>query len=100
MNLYIRLILALLLITLQAKAQIIIKNDSIDYILIKHISETPFYQNKQVEVDEEDLLNMTDNLPAFDVFRDTYFTTGIPLNTSINQNLDFALNPTSEVFFI
>jgi len=61
-------------------------NDDIEQTFRNHMRETPFYKRNQIEVDEEDVLQMVDNLPAFGVFRDSYFVTGIPLNKPINVN--------------
>lgn len=59
--------------------------DSIDAVVNKHLEETVFYKKDAIKIDEKDLLNAIDNLPSFGVFKDTYFTTGIPLHGSINK---------------
>lgn len=80
------MIFILHLFAIQLNAQRLTGNDSIDNIIHTHIRHTPFYKNSQIEVDEEEILKIMDALPAFGVFKDNYFTTGIPLNTSIDRN--------------
>lgn len=58
--------------------------DSIDVFILQQIDENIPYRQKQLQISEEDVLKMADALPAFGVYKDTYFTTGIPLNQSIN----------------
>lgn len=60
--------------------------DSLQYIREYENSSTPFYVKKQLEIKESDLIKLVDMQPAFAVFKDIYFTTGIPLNTEINRN--------------
>jgi len=78
-------------IVLHANARKLTGNDSIDYVIKVHMEQTPFYKSSQIEVDEEEVLKLMDALPSFGVFKDTYFTTGIPLNTSIDRNTADAL---------
>lgn len=74
-------------LALQIHAQTVIGvNDSIAELVRKQIDETPFFRSSQIKVEEESALKLVDALPAFGVFQDTYFTTGIPLNGSINRN--------------
>ncbi|SHE84454.1 phospholipase A1 [Dysgonomonas macrotermitis] len=60
--------------------------DSIEHIIEERLRTTVFYKHDQIEVDEESVLKLADALPAFGVFKDTYFSTGIPLNESVNKN--------------
>lgn len=60
-------------------------NDSLKQVLEMYIQETPIYKSRQIDVDEKDVMRMADTWPAFGVYQDTYFTTGVPLNTSINK---------------
>jgi len=39
-----------------------------------------------MEMNESDLIKLVDMQPSFAVFKDIYFTTGIPLNTKVNRN--------------
>ena len=87
----IALTIYILLSALQCYAQDTTGNDSIDNVIRFHLEKTPFYKNSQIEVDEEEVLKIIDALPAFGVFKDTYFTTGIPLNQTINRNTADAL---------
>ncbi len=76
---------------LESMAQEMTGNDSIYNIIRSHLEHTTFYKKDQIEVEEEEVLKVIDALPAFGVFKDTYFTTGIPLNGSINRNTADAL---------
>jgi len=73
-------------IILPGRAQEITGNDSIDNIIRSKTDQTPFYKRQEFQVDEEDVLKVIDALPAFGVFKDTYFTTGIPLSQKIDRN--------------
>lgn len=61
-------------------------NDSIMDVVDSHIRQTPFYVRKQLEVNEEEVMKVVDKWPAFGVYEDTFFSTGVPMNTSINRN--------------
>lgn len=61
-------------------------SDSIEHIMqIQMVGNIPYKKN-QPKVKEQDVLTMADALPAFALYKDTYFTTGIPLNQTINRN--------------
>lgn len=60
--------------------------DSLNVKFEEHLQTTTFYKQDQLKVNEEDILKLVDAMPAFGVYRDTYFTTGVPLNQSINRN--------------
>jgi len=60
--------------------------DSIEALIKKHLDENPFYKKDQIILNEEEALNKIDELPAFGVYKDTYFTTGIPLDRKIDEN--------------
>ncbi|MBP1618720.1 MAG: hypothetical protein H6Q14_2547 [Bacteroidetes bacterium] len=66
-------------------------NDSILQLLDHDIKDTPIRQMKQLDVSEEEVVKMVDSWPAFSVFKDTYFVTGVPLNRKINRNSADAL---------
>lgn len=66
-------------------------NDSIENIIQQRLEQTIFYKKDDIKVNEDDLLKAIDALPAFAVYKDTYFTTGIPLHGSINSNTADAL---------
>lgn len=68
------------------KSQEDIQKESLDILVQKHLDETPFYKNDQLTINEENILKRIDAFPAFGVYKDTYFTTGIPLDRSINRN--------------
>ena len=74
-----------------ACAQIENLNDSMQNVINKYLKETPFYKNRQIEVSEKDIEKTVDSWPAFGVYKDTYFTTGIPLNTDVSRQSADAL---------
>ncbi len=62
-------------------------SDSLDLVIQRHLDKTPFYKRDQLNIDEEDIVKFVDARPAFGgVYRDTYFTTGVPLNRTIDKN--------------
>lgn len=75
-----------LLICMNIQAQVANISDSIDYILQKQMAENIPYKKNQLKIEEKEILKMADALPAFGVYKDTYFTSGIPLNQIINRN--------------
>lgn len=60
-------------------------DDSIKEVYRKKFEETPFYARETIDIDDEHIVKVVDALPAFGVYKDTYFITGIPLNTKINN---------------
>jgi phospholipase A1 len=84
--------ITLLMMTTQlCIAQTEVLNDSLLQKIDAHMQKTPFYSKSQIEVNEEEVMKAVDKLPAFGVYKDTYFTTGIPLNKTINRNTADAL---------
>lgn len=79
----------LIVITIDIFAQEDLKflnNDSLTHIYDKAMSEPNIFKPKHLEITEDDVLKLTDRLPAFAVYRDTYFVTGIPLDEKITNN--------------
>lgn len=74
-----------------AKSQIMTSYDSISFEIDKHLKTSSFYKRDQIIIEEEDILNLVDRQPAFGIYKDTYFTTGAPLNQTINRNTADAL---------
>lgn len=68
-----------------------INRDSILNAYEREVREISFYKKKLINVNDEDIIKIMDALPAFAIYRDTYFSTGIPLNRSINCNTADAL---------
>lgn len=68
-----------------------VNKDSIIDIYKKEVQNTPFYLKKQLNVNNDDIMMIMDALPAFAIYRDVYFVTGIPLNASINKHTADAL---------
>lgn len=69
---------------IEGKAQVKTGNDSIDYTIQTHVEQTSILKRNEMEITEKTVLDIVDALPAFGVFKDSYFTTGIPLNGVIN----------------
>jgi phospholipase A1 len=44
-----------------------------------------FFRPTYVEISEDEAIRLTDKLPAFAVYKDSYFVTGIPLNREITN---------------
>lgn len=80
-----------LIISSNMRAQTIIVGDTLKELNNRQLKEVSIFEEKQIEVDEEDILKQIDNMPAFGIYRDNYFTTGVPLNQSINKNTADAL---------
>lgn len=73
-------------ISFNIKAQEININDSLDYIVQKQMAENILFKKNQLKIEEEEILKIADALPAFGVYKDTYFTSGIPLNEKVDRN--------------
>ncbi len=81
----------LLIVVFTAYPQIVVSQDialkdSMTYVIEKRLQQTVFYKKDQLEVEEENIMKLADALPAFSVYKDTYFTTGIPLNKEVDRN--------------
>lgn len=72
--------------------QVVTMSDSIDHFIDERIKHTTLYKKDRIEISEEDVLKTVDAMPAFGVYKDTYFTTGVPLNRPVN-------NSTADVLF-
>ncbi len=49
-------------------------------------AEETFGQEKnQIEITDDEIRDKIDSLPAFGIYKENYFITGIPLNTTINK---------------
>ncbi|MFR3215992.1 MAG: phospholipase A [Dysgonomonas mossii] len=80
-----------LIISSNMRAQTTIIGDTLEELKNRQLKEVSIFEEEQIEVDEEDILKQIDNMPAFGIYRDNYFTTGVPLNQSINKNTADAL---------
>jgi phospholipase A1 len=57
----------------------------------KTIKDPHVFKSKRLEISEDDAMRMADRSPAFSVYRDNYFVTGIPLNKKpTNETADAA----------
>ena len=80
-----------LIISSNMRAQTIAMDDTLQESINQRLKKLSIFEEEQIEVNEEDILKQIDNKPAFGIYRDNYFTTGIPLNQSINKNTADAL---------
>lgn len=72
--------------TPQVKAQSGVVNDSVRQIMENQFLNNNPYKRHVMEINEEDIIKMADAQSAFGVYKDTYFTTGVPLRGNINKN--------------
>lgn len=54
--------------------------------VVKQELRTASIKDRGIIVDEKEMIKLMDRMPAFGIYRDTYFTTGVPLNERINRN--------------
>ncbi|MDH6309592.1 phospholipase A1 [Dysgonomonas sp. PFB1-18] len=63
-----------------------IVDDSLRQKYDKAMEDPNIFKPRHLEITEEQAIKMTDRLPSFAVYRDTYFVTGVPLNREITKN--------------
>lgn len=61
-------------------------NDSIRQQYDSAMQDPRIFRPRHLAITEKDAIKMADRMPAFAVYRDTYFVTGAPLNKEINRN--------------
>lgn len=54
--------------------------------VIQEEFRTASFKDRGITVDEQEIIKLMDRLPAFGIYKDTYFISGIPLNKQINRN--------------
>ncbi|WP_029904658.1 phospholipase A [Prevotella sp. 10(H)] len=83
------LIILTVVISINLSAQddlIYITNDSIREQYTKAMEDPNIFKPKHLEISEEEAIKVADKLPAFAVYKDTYFVTGVPLNREITSS--------------
>lgn len=60
-------------------------SDTIGYHPHHHTNGINFYKREDIEVSESDIIKAADSYPAFAIYKDNYFVTGISLNKAINS---------------
>jgi phospholipase A1 len=66
-------------------------NDSIRREYDKAMEDPRIFRPRHLKISEKDAIKLADRLPAFAVYKDTYFVTGVPLNQEItNESADAA----------
>lgn len=63
-----------------------IDNDSIRTLYEQAMRDNNIFKPKHIEISEKEAVKLADKFPAFAVYKDTYFVTGIPLNRPITSN--------------
>lgn len=62
------------------------QNDSLRHLYEEAMKDRNIFKPHQLQISEEDAIKLADKLPAFSVYKDTYFVTGVPLNKEITSN--------------
>ncbi len=63
-----------------------LSNDSTRMEYRKAMRSHDIFKPRHFDISESEAIKLADRLPAFAVYRDTYFVTGIPLNKEITNN--------------
>lgn len=64
-------------------------NDSLRQEYDKAMEDPHIFKPRHFKISEDDAIKLADKLPAFAVYKDTYFVTGVPLNEKItNESAD------------
>ncbi|MDU1890536.1 MAG: phospholipase A [Dysgonomonas sp.] len=63
-----------------------IDNDTIRRQYDEAMNDPHIFRPKQMAISESEAVRLADKLPAFAVYKDTYFVTGVPLNEEITKN--------------
>ncbi|MFV0538195.1 MAG: phospholipase A [Dysgonomonas sp.] len=71
---------------LSAQDELRFVDDSLRQQYDKAMEDLNIFRPRHLEITEEQAIKMTDRLPSFSVYRDTYFVTGVPLNREITKN--------------
>jgi phospholipase A1 len=71
---------------LSAQDELRFVDDSLRQQYDKAMEDPNIFRPRHLEITEEQAIKMTDRLPSFSVYRDTYFVTGVPLNREITKN--------------
>lgn len=63
-----------------------IDNDSLRQQYDSAMQDPRIFRPRHLVISERDAIKMADRMPAFAVYRDTYFVSGVPLNKKITRN--------------
>lgn len=66
-------------------------NDTIKEHIISYLDTVPIYKQRYISLDEISIRQTVDAMPAFGIYKDMFFVTGIPLNTKVNRNTTDAM---------
>lgn len=88
------LLIMLIVSAMRMSAQddfIYMTNDSLRQEYDKAMKDPHIFKPRHFRISERDAIKMADRLPAFAVYKDTYFVTGVPINQKItNESADAA----------
>lgn len=83
------ILLALASRILAQEEYIYMTNDSLRQEYDKAMQDPHIFKPRHFKISEKDAIKLADRLPAFAVYKDTYFVTGVPLNKKItNESAD------------
>lgn len=86
---YITILLIIASISMFAQDDMMFMNDSLRQQYDRAMKDSHIFRPRQLEISESEAIKMADRLPAFAVYRDTYFVSGVPLNKKItNETAD------------
>lgn len=88
---YILISFSLVYTSVSAQDYMIFTNDSLRQGYDQSMKNPYILKPKQLNISKDEAIGMTDRSPAFAVYRDNYFVTGIPLNKKVtNETADAA----------
>lgn len=76
---------------LKAQVGLLYVSDSTMQKIGTYVDTTSLLTRNQIHTSEQEVIEVLDALPAFAVYRDMYFTTGVPLNEKITRKSADAL---------
>ncbi len=88
---YILMLFSLVYTSVSAQDYMIFTNDSLRQGYDQSMKNPYILKPKQLNISKDEAIGMADRSPAFAVYRDNYFVTGIPLNKKVtNETADAA----------
>lgn len=88
---YILMLFSLVYTSVSAQDYMIFTNDSLRQGYDQSMKNPYILKPKQLSISKDEAIRMADRSPAFAVYRDNYFVTGIPLNKKVtNETADAA----------
>ncbi len=85
-RIYLLLFITIISTSLFAQEDIMYASDSIKMQYDKAMKDPNIFKPRHLIISEKETIKLADRLPAFAVYKDTYFLTGVPLNEEITSN--------------